>query len=194
MNQLKSKLGLSILLLLITAIGLSAWGLQQSGTSKKEIDQYNAQLRKQLSAQPGVSSPAQNQNSASPTPSSSSNSSSPQKSTPANSSSSSTSQPAPLSDADKQQATQDTLMIKSRLEAYQTTNGYYPGDIEASTFAGDGCSGDSCTSMFSPPPGIHFVYTPSPSGCTTSAHNCQHYTLEAVDSSGNIIAKQTSFN
>jgi len=202
MNFLKSKLGLSILLLFLVASGLSGWGLAQSSSAKKQIDNYDAMLQQQLQQSQSLES---DQSQQSPAASSSSPSSSSTTSTPSSSTSSSkktgtstgspstTSSPAPLSDAAKQQATEQVYSISGRLEAYWATNDYYPSDINPSTFSGDSCTGDGCTSMFTPPAEVKFVYTPTPSGCTTSAQNCQHFTLEAVDSGGNVIFSKNSF-
>ncbi len=78
---------------------------------------------------------------------------------------------------------------RSSLEAYYVMYGYYPGDLSSSNFTGL-CTGD----CYSPaPPGTKFVYKPTPSGCTTSANNCQHYTLSSYTTSGTLILQLKSF-
>ncbi len=189
MQIFASKLITLVYILFIVTLGLTGWGFAQSSSAKKEIDKENAALEQQLKSSPQSLNFSGDQTATAPTNPSSSPATNTGTGSPPPAA-----KPIPISDATKQEATQKVYAIDGRLEAYQTQYGYYPSDIAPSTFAGDGCTGDGCTSMFAPPTGVHFVYTPSPSGCTTVAQSCQHFTLDAVDSGGNLIFEKTSIS
>jgi hypothetical protein len=87
------------------------------------------------------------------------------------------------SQANIQQATSDINSIQSQLEAYFTGNGFYPSDISYSNFASQGADQNA----FNPPAGIHFVYTPTPAGCSTSSQNCQGYSLSGDDTNNKAV-------
>lgn len=92
-------------------------------------------------------------------------------------------------DEDKQKAKSQLYAIRGQLEAYNTQYGYYPSDLSPSNFT-EVCSGDC--NVYTPPPGTKFVYSPTPNGCTTSAANCQKYTLTAQETNGTIILQLQS--
>lgn len=97
--------------------------------------------------------------------------------------------------------------IQSMLEAYFATNNYYPGNlspapiisqsgVQATNSNGNPTGNNqSLASEFTPPTGVKYVYTPTPSGCTTASKSCQHYTLSAIQTSnGAILESKTSLN
>ena len=67
--------------------------------------------------------------------------------------------------------------ISIYLETYFSDTNSFPSDINASNFAAQGLNVDRIA--FIAPTGTKYVYTPTPSGCTTMAKNCQHFTLSA---------------
>lgn len=176
------------MLAFVLTIGLSGYGLALNSSSKKEIDKY---LATQLEAlKPNQSnlklSDSQPVSSTAPASGSTSNTApaTPKNNTGASSTPSSSS-PVAVSDAAKQQATNDINYLQGMIESYWADNGYYPGDINYSTFASmDGAN----QSYFTPPSGVHFVYTATPSGCTTLAQNCTGFSvLAGYDSAGNAV-------
>lgn len=174
MNKIKkllfgSKLNLVIELVLLAIISLSTWGFITNSSSKAEVakaqsaidaSQKSATKANSSLSQLSGSSPTSSANPQTSTSSSTKSSPKPSTSTSSAPSSSST-QPIVLSDADKSQAAFDISVIHGRLEAYNATNGYYPSDIAATNFSNN-CTGD-CGEI-TPPAGIHFVYSPTPSG------------------------------
>ncbi len=92
------------------------------------------------------------------------------------------------------QAKSQAEAIESMLESYFTNYGYYPGDLTPGPLISQpGFSGGSA-SNFTAPSGTKFIYSPSPSGCTTDNQQCQHYTLEAAETNGTVIDTIKSFN
>jgi|GEM_PF-3478756 hypothetical protein len=81
--------------------------------------------------------------------------------------------------------------IATYLEIYFSDTNSYPSDINASSFAAQGPNVDQ--TVFTAPTGTKYVYTPTPSGCTTAAKNCQHFTLSVVSigDSSTIVSKQS---
>jgi len=84
------------------------------------------------------------------------------------------------------QAKSDTQAIQSQLEAYFTDKTYYPSDIAYSNFSSYGADQNA----FNPPACIHFVFTPTPNGCSTASQNCQHYVLYGADTNGKAVTPQ----
>lgn len=73
-------------------------------------------------------------------------------------------------------------LIHTILGAYQSDYGYYPATATAASLAHYNPS----PSDFTAPAGTTIVYVPSPAGCTTAAHNCQGFTLSAVNNGNNV--------
>lgn len=190
MNFLKSKLWLSVLVLSLLTASLSAWGLQVSSSSKKEIEKNIAQLQALVASQKALTSSnsqaAQTNASISPPAPAPAPSKTPVKTNP----NKSTQSPnvVAVTDAAKQQAQQDIFAISGDLESYWADYAYYPDNINYSTFSGLG--NDIGQNFFTPPAGVSFKYTPLPSGCTTASQKCQHYTLDALDSVGNAVVPE----
>ena len=186
----KGQLILMAGLFLITII-LAGWGLKINGSTSAQIvlaqQHYLAQLK---TAQNQLKSQSlQTGSSNSSTAPSSSTQNTP--TTPASKTSSSTKQSTStatvnISQSDKDTANAHLHEIQGYLEAYWANNGYYPTKADYSTLSSAGATTDT----FSFPAGIHFTYSPSPSGCTTAAQNCQHYTLDALDTNNNAIVPQ----
>jgi hypothetical protein len=85
--------------------------------------------------------------------------------------------------ADHELAQQDVASIQAYLSTYRSDTRSYPNTLDSTTFIDAGIGVD--TNVFSPPAGTSFVYTPTPSTCTTAAKNCTAYTLTAMDTSSN---------
>jgi hypothetical protein len=93
--------------------------------------------------------------------------------------------------ANQELAQEDVITIGSYLSTFRGNGGNsYPSTINATTFIDAGIGVD--TSVFNPPTGTSFVYTPSPSSCTTAAKNCTSYTLTAMDTVDNTTIYSTS--
>jgi FtsZ-interacting cell division protein ZipA len=179
-----------VTILSIVAVALSCYGVvanstaqkkaakdaQQSITNAKSNDEKDAQLDTSASDSTSTSSASPVSPAQSPAPAQAKSSS--QSTKP------SVSQP---SEDDKSTARSKIQAIQSNLEVYDVENNYYPSDINPANFP------SSDPSLYTPPPNIRFVYTPSPSGCSTAGHNCTQYKLEAVDNNGNIIIAKESF-
>ena len=183
MQIFTSRLILPVYFLFLAALSLTGWGLYQSSSASKEIDKNNSALQQQLK------SSQQNLTFSSGQAETAPSSSMPSKNTPANDSpktsgnTSSTLSPA-VTDQAKEQASNDIYYIRGQVESYWADNGYYPGDVNYSTYAALNAS----QSYFVPPTGVHFVYSPTPNGCSTAAHNCTGYTaLGGYDSGGNAV-------
>jgi cytoskeletal protein RodZ len=190
----KSKLALSAIAIALLIVVLSAWGLINNSQSQKEVDQaYLALQQKNAQDELKSSDSAAQQvttvpSTSSTTPSSPAGSNSKSKSTKSTSTNQTPSAQAsagPTEEA-KTEANYNMQAISSCLEAYYTVNVYYPSDIAYSNFS-DMCSSSS---PFTPPAGIHYSYVPTPAGCSTAAHNCQHFTLDALDSNNKAVAPQ----
>ena len=76
--------------------------------------------------------------------------------------------------------------IWSSLQAYNGNTSYYPDNIAYSTLSSYSTAADA----FVAPAGTAFIYKPAPSGCTTAAHTCQSFTLDAVNG-GNKVSFYT---
>lgn len=76
----------------------------------------------------------------------------------------------------------------TNLEVYYINYGYYPSDLNQSNFP------NMSSDNFTQPSGTKIVYVPTPSGCSTSAQNCQHYTISAERSDGTVLETKTSDN
>jgi hypothetical protein len=89
-------------------------------------------------------------------------------------------------------ASANVRTIALKLEVYFNNVSAYPSDINASNFTAQDPNLDQ--SIFTAPVGTKFVYTPTPSGCTTMAKTCQHFTLSAqsIDSSATIATQQSA--
>lgn len=96
----------------------------------------------------------------------------------------------PSSDTDaKALATSDALSLRGNLESYFSDYGYYPGDVNQENFG----AMNPDPSTFTLPSGYKYVYTPSPSGCTTATKTCTQFTLEVIHTSdGSVVATEIS--
>jgi hypothetical protein len=178
-----------IVLAIIATGVLTTWGLSTNSKTSREISlaqqQYLAQLKasvdqlKSHSPQPALMTPSSP--SSAPSPTSNNKATSPvitKTLIPA--------APVTISAADKDTANYDLHAIQGYASAYWADYGYYPSEANYSTLGSVGAS----AGLFTPPTGIHFVYVALPGGCTTSNYQCQHFTLDALDSNNNPVVSQ----
>jgi len=92
------------------------------------------------------------------------------------------SQTSSLSGDDSTMVNANMLAVTTRLEGYEVTNGYYPGDLNIANFPG------ADPTIFKQPAGVTLKYTVTPDGCTTAQKNCMHYTIVALDKNGQTVA------
>ncbi len=81
--------------------------------------------------------------------------------------------------------------ISVHLEMYFSVNAAYPSNLSELSKPGQDTAIEE--SILIAPGGVKYAYTPSPSGCTTAAKNCQHYSLSAISTANNadIIMKKS---
>jgi hypothetical protein len=122
--------------------------------------------------------------------SSSSQSGAPTATSPCVSSTHSTTAVTPANNKLKEQAS----AIQTLLEAFFTTNNYYPKDLAPNVLINQPGVTGVTEAMLTPPNGAKFIYTTFPSGCTADSKNCLHYTLKVMTTKGKLINSLHSIN
>jgi Tfp pilus assembly protein PilE len=94
-------------------------------------------------------------------------------------------------------------MIQTMLQSYFSNNSYYPSDLSPTQLinqsgnfqiSSNGVteSGQQLASIFTPPAGVKYVYSATPSGCTTASKTCQNYILKAIQTSNGAVINSVS--
>jgi hypothetical protein len=97
---------------------------------------------------------------------------------------------SPASVTNQETAQSDILAIDADLGSYFSAGtSSYPSTLDTTAFIDAGIGID--TSTLSPPAGTYFIYTPTPSGCATAAHNCTQFTLSANNSGDHSVIYST---
>ena len=107
-----------------------------------------------------------------------------------------TSAPSGLSNTQIANTQSNVVIIESQLANYFATYGYYPSTLTPQAFStltdNRGASPEAVIQhSLATPNGVRYIYNASPSGCSSTAKNCQNFTLRAETGNGKVIDNVT---
>lgn len=199
-NQLRNgfaRLSLLLIVLAFIALALIITGIAQNNGSKKLF----ATPTKAVVAKSPSKTTAPTASATTPATTTSA-SPAPVKSSPTSKTPTVATSTVTTSANDQELATMNVLSLDTILEAYFSNYNFYPGTDEPDEFAPLATSGNyngtdpvaAVQQDTTTPATVKYTYLPTPTGCSTAANNCQHFTLTATTNTGIVITQKQDIN